>query len=274
MRILSSIFNFYINASIHVALAVVSLVVIFQEIWIGSTDLIQLFYVFCATITGYNFIKYAKVAGLHHRSLVGSMKAIQLFSFLAFCGLIYSIIQLPIKLWIVSSVLGVMTLLYALPFLGRRNLRTLAGIKIFVVGIVWAGVAVFVPWSTSSLKIDMDVWLSCFQCFLLVVVWTLPFEIRDLAFDAKSLRTLPQIFGVEKVKGVGIGMLVAVILMEGLKDELPAAQFTSLMLVCLLSAIALIMAQKKQPKYYSSFWVESIPIVWGFLFFVLKELFR
>ena len=43
------------------------------------------YFLFYGTITGYNFVKYAGVAKLHHRSLTTHLKIIQIFSLICFC---------------------------------------------------------------------------------------------------------------------------------------------------------------------------------------------
>ncbi|MDC8005623.1 hypothetical protein POV27_16305 [Aureisphaera galaxeae] len=272
MRGLRLLFDFYINASIHVALAVTSLFFLtLREYEIPySTVLVSI--VFFGTISGYNFIKYARIAGLHHRSLATSLKTIQVFSFLCASVLLYFLIQLPKEQWIPLLLLGVFTFLYAVPFLRRKSLRTLHGIKIFVVGWVWAGVTVLFPlWETPWLN-EMDAWLSFLQIFLLVIVWTLPFEIRDIEYDAPSLGTLPQKLGVRNTKLLGMLFLALVLVAEVFKHEITTSRLLGLFFVAFLSALLLGISQKKQSKYFASFLVESIPIVWVILDYTLERL--
>ena len=84
MKVLRRLFDFYINSSIHVALAVTSLVMVTLYEFELPLDFALVGFLFFGTITGYNFVKYAGVAGLHHRSLAKSLQAIQVFSFLCF----------------------------------------------------------------------------------------------------------------------------------------------------------------------------------------------
>ncbi|MBL4663092.1 MAG: hypothetical protein JKY22_05960, partial [Flavobacteriaceae bacterium] len=128
----------------------------------------------------------AKVAGLHHHSLTQSLKAIQVFSFICLGCLVFCVFQLSINVFYVAAVFGGLTFLYAVPFLSGKNLRTFSGTKIFVVALVWAGVTVFVPWSDSLVELNSDIWLSFIQRILIIIVCTLPFEIRDLRYDVVS----------------------------------------------------------------------------------------
>ena len=81
MQVLRTIFSFYINSSIHVALAVCALVGVTWLTYGISYNLSLLGFVFFGTITGYNFVKYAGVARFHHRSLTDALKVVQIFSF-------------------------------------------------------------------------------------------------------------------------------------------------------------------------------------------------
>ena len=109
MKLLKRVFAFYINASIHVALAVLSLLaitvleyhlVIPIELWL---------FVFLGALTGYNFVKYAKVAGLHHRSLTQSLKAIQIFSGICFVFLAFIAFKLSIQTLMITAAFGLAT---------------------------------------------------------------------------------------------------------------------------------------------------------------------
>ena len=228
-------------------------------------------FVFFGTVTGYNFVKYAKIAGLHHRTLTNSLRSIQFFSFLCFVGLFFCCFFLSVKTLLVIAILGLFTFFYAVPFLQKKNLRTFSGIKILVVAIVWAGVTVFVPMVEAKMTLTTDCWLTFFQRFLLVFVLTLPFEIRDLQYDIAQLKTIPQQIGVKKTKILGIAMLLASLVLEGLKDEIELYNLYSFLLLLGIIGAALLLARKKQSEYFASFWVESIPIVGLCVLLVLRH---
>ena len=102
MRFLKLIFDFYIKASIHVALAVYAFLRI-TEIYFDLPYNKNLnYFIFFGTITGYNFVKYAGVAKLHHRSLTNSLKAIQIFSFFCFLGMGFYAYQISINTLIIT----------------------------------------------------------------------------------------------------------------------------------------------------------------------------
>ena len=78
MKVLQQLFNFYLNASVHVALAVYALTYITLIAFEITYHEAVLYFVFYATITGYNFVKYFGLAKFHHRSLAAWLKAIQI----------------------------------------------------------------------------------------------------------------------------------------------------------------------------------------------------
>jgi hypothetical protein len=263
MKWISKIFNFYLNSSIHVSLAVVALQCITYITLDIKWDKNLFFFTFFATITGYNFIKYSRLAKWHHLSLTESLRAIQIFSFVCFMALLYYFTKMTTQVIIACSVLGLLTLLYALPVFSRkRTLRSMQGVKIYIIALVWAGVAVVLPVLQASLDLSWDSRIMLLQRFLFVLVITLPFDIRDLKYDDAAIGTIPLKIGVQNTKILGVLLLVALLLLEALKDEITSEIMLSTLVISIFSGLLLLLGKEKQSKYYASFLVESLPIVW------------
>ena len=267
---LKKILDFYINSSIHVALAVVSLSLI-TTLSLGlAADKDLLIFIFFGTITGYNFVKYAGVAKLHHRSLAKSLRSIQIFSLFCFLGFVifFFRIEKVIMIWI--GLFGLLTLLYALPvFSRRRNLRSISGVKIFIIAFVWSGVTVVLPAAETAAAVSWEIFWEFVQRFLFVLVLILPFEIRDLKYDLQQLGTIPQNVGVTKTKLLGLLLLLIVVLIEFLQSPVESAAFLSLLGTSVITAGFTLKAKEHQSSYYSSFWVEAVSIFWLFLLWLL-----
>jgi hypothetical protein len=235
-----------------------------------------LYFVFYATITGYNFVKYFGVAKFHHRSLAGWLKAIQLFSLLAFVAMCYYAWQLRPKTLLFSSIFGAITFLYAVPLLpmryfrdSQKNLRQISGLKIYVIALVWAFTTSISPLIEFKIEISADAIIMSVQRFVLVMVLMLPFEIRDLIYDSLKLGTIPQKIGIKKTKIIGIVLLMLFFMLDYFADELSSTSILKTLIITFITMLFLVFSNKNQSKYYSAFWVESIPILWLLILLVL-----
>ena len=272
MKVLKGLFAFYINSSIHVALAVVALLAITVfEYGLNVPNALWVF-VFLGALTGYNFVKYAKIAGLHHRSLTDSLKTIQIFS--AVCCVALGIItfQLSLSTVLIAAGFGMLTFFYAVPILKRRNLRRFSGIKIFVVATVWAGVTVIVPIIASETNFTVDLLLTFLQRVLVVIALLLPFEIRDVRYDAQSLKTLPHQMGVRNTKLLGQGVLLLCLVFEFFKDHSEVSYIVSIIIFCVVLGWFIVISKTEQTRYFASFWVEGLPIIWVLIFIFFEQL--
>ncbi|MEC8832582.1 MAG: hypothetical protein VX772_09495 [Bacteroidota bacterium] len=274
MRTLKAIFDFYLDASIHVAIAVISMAGVTFHLLGSSSDVNLLGFIFFSVIVCYNFIKYGVEA---YKYLIVSNayhKIIQLFSFVSFAFAIYFLLQLDEEIWVATVVLGVLSALYAVPLLPRaKNLRNLAGLKIYIVAFVWAGFSVLLPVLDAKMDLDWDFAVTFIQRMLLVLILILPFEIRDMQWDDKSLRTLPQVLGNKNTRRLGIVFTLIFFLLTFLKDHLH--QTETLLRAILAIALILVMLSKKRmrSKYFVMFWVEAIPIFWFCLFWCAESFF-
>ena len=269
MRVLTSIFNFYVNASIHVAIAVCALTWITLIQFEIDYDDNTLYFVFYATIASYNFVKYFGLAKLHHRSLANWLRIIQIFSIICFFMMCYYALQFKIEVIGLIFILGIITFLYAVPLIPKhylfdeqRNLREISGLKIYVIALVWTCTTVVIPLWNNNAVFGADVLITIIQRFLFVMVLMLPFEIRDLNYDSLKLATIPQKIGVKKTKIIGIILLILFLMLDFFKDELESFSIISTLIIAFTGAILLVFSNKKQSKYYSAFWVESLPIWW------------
>ncbi len=279
MKVLKRIFDFYINSSIHVALSVFSLAWITLLEFELPYDKNVLFFIFFASITGYNFVKFFGLAKFHHRSLATWLKYIQLFSLVCFLLMCYYVLQLEQTTLVYISVFGVVTFLYAIPFLPKKifldekqNLRSLIGLKVYVIALVWCGVTVFLPLANADFLMNWDVSITAIQRFVFVLVLMLPFEIRDLQYDSVKLATIPQQIGVKKTKLIGVLLLMVFFFLDYLKDDMQLMNLLVLLMVTAITLLSVVLAKKEQSKYYSAFFVEGIPVLWLLLVLVFQLL--
>jgi len=165
-----------------------------------------------------------------------------------------------------------MTFFYVLPLFKIGNIevsfRNFPSIKIFSIAITWAGVTVLFPLYEFGYEFSRDVYIVFVQRILILIAISIPFDIRDVEIDSKLLKTLPQTLGINNSKKVGIGLLFVFVLLEFFKSYYLNNNLYILLLVSFITGLFLWFSSSKKKRYYTYFWVESIPIIW----FVLEIL--
>lgn len=277
MRALKTVFDFYINSSIHVALAVVAMTCVTYFEFDISVDINLLCFIGFASITGYNFVKYFGLAKFHHRSLSNTLKTIQVFSLLCFLSMCYFVLQVSVNALVAILIFGSITFLYAIPLLPNRffvdqkkKLRSISGLKIYIIALVWSGVTVGLPLINESFEFNNDVLISAVQRFIFVIIIMLPFEIRDLNYDSLKLATIPQRIGVKSTKIAGLILSFVLMSLEYFKDDINTGHLFSLWVTVFMTLVFLMFSTQQQGKYYCAFWVESIPVWWMILLLMFR----
>ena len=254
MAIFKRLFDFYIQSSIHVGIAVLSLVCI----TVFSNDLgkhiVYLICVFFGTVLGYNLLKYYDVI-LTKLFTVKNHLALFTVTILAGIGFLCCFLYLKQAIQISLIEVGFLVLVY--PFLRKYGL-----FKIFLVSFCVAIITVYIPFLTTKF-LTLDFYITFLQRFLIVISWLIPFEILDSKTDSFELNTIPQQYGIKKAKLFGILLVIPFIVLEFLKTNYSY----SVMSIGIITVLFINFSSLKRNEYYTSFWVESIPIFWlGLLF--------
>lgn len=268
MKFFQKLFKLYIESNLHVSLSVVSFCLITLMEFNKEINVNLLLFIFFGSLTGYNFIKYVLPASENFKKWNFRVGFLGLSSI----GLLFSVFQVSLEIVILSIILGFFTFFYAVPVVKQKNLRMVAGVKIFVVALVWSGVTVLMPLLNDITGLTLDVWLTFFQRIMIVVVLMIPFELRDMNTDAIQLKTLPRQIGIQKAKILGWFLLVFILLLELLKTVGKPPYYISLILFIVLLAWILKISKSKQRRYFSSFFVEALPIVWLILLIGIKNI--
>lgn len=269
---LKNIFDFYLDASIHVALASSSLVLLTYFFAQTPVDFFLLSLVFFGTIFSYNFIKYFSLF-TNKRKLLFKDKAILFFSVFSLILLVISFLFLSLKAIITTFVFGLLCLLYAIPVgKDRPNLRNVSGIKIYIVALCWAGVTLLLPLYQAGFEPSTDMFLKFFQRFLLVLILILIFEINDLKYDDIQLKTVPQSIGMKNTKLLIYSLLIPFFCLEFGKEIMYSFQWQINLFLVVLMALFTYFVTSEKNKYYTHFWVESVPIIWYLLTIFIDHL--
>ncbi len=266
MTLLRRLLDFYIAGSIHVALSVYALVRMTGYLCAIDAIEVPALFAFFGTIVGYNFVKYDALARTQKLEMRTQLKLIAILSFLSLLATGYYFFRLERITKIVAFAFLILTMLYTLPFFpNRKNARNWAGIKIYIVALCWIGVTLFLPVVNAGIPIDADIIVIGIQRYLLIFVLILIFEIIDLRIDDPNLKTVPQQIGVEQTKVVGSVLLLIFILLCFFQTSFSFPNLFLRLGVAFTVLLFLLFANEERSKYYSSFWVEAIPIIWWVL---------
>ena len=273
MVFLKKIFDFYIRSSTHVGIEVCCFLAITYLRFDVDADFNFLAFIFFGTVTGYNFIKYALSAGFQHRSLSANLRLVQLFSLVCFLTLIYFTLKLSVETLLWIGFFGLFTVFYTVPiFPNKKNLRSLHGVKVFVIAFVVTGLTLIVPLIHHGISLEPEIGWIFAQRVAFIVAVMIPFEIRDLKRDILSLGTIPQQVGTKNAKMIGIFLLVLFVVLEFIQTESTLESRISVIATAIISSGFIVFSSKDQSRYYASFWVDAIPIFWFLIFWSLVRI--
>jgi len=271
MIFFKKIFDFYIKSSLHVAFSVFALV--HMTGFLFDINFIEncAYFAFFGTIVGYNFVKYDALARTQKVNMSTNLKVIAFLSFVSLLATGYFFFKLEIITKFLGIIFLMLTLLYTLPFFpNTQNARNWAGVKIYIVTLCWVGVTLGLPIINAGLPIDNYVLLVAFQRSVFIFVLVLIFEIIDLPYDDPHLKTVPQQIGVKKTKLIGVVLMIIFFLLEFLDSNFNYDILFLKLGIAITVSVFLLFAHEKKSKYYSTFWVESIPILWWILLLVFS----
>lgn len=270
MKKVINIFNFYVFSNIHVGVAAYSFTKI-SLLFIGNTSDIIPLWLFFATITAYNLIRIIDFDLLSteysnswyfiniHKVLFSTYIAIIGFLIVSF------FVNINVLLWYV--LVGLIASFYVIPIFRFKNIfysiREIPYIKIIFVVVIWTLATVIIPIEATIPDIIFNkLMVYVIFRFLLYITLIIPFEIRDVNYDNESLKTLPQFVGVTNSKLIGVFLLtgIGIINYSYIYNDVI---ITTVILI--IAALLIVFSTVKQSVYYSSFWVESLPIIWLFL---------
>lgn len=269
MHFLKKILDFYIFSNIHVASAGFCLteITLFK---FGINNSLTSIFVALSIIISYNFIRLFEIKldrlnwfknwFFEHRKvlLILSVLSTILLGYIMFFS------TFNLKSIIILFPFGFMTLFYVVPLFKIGNVeisfRNFPFIKIFSIAVSWAGITVFFPLYEAGFEFTSTVYIEFIQRILFLIAITLPFDIRDITIDPKKLKTLPQVLGVSVSKFVGYVLLLMFVFLDVYRKDY--SNFYIVIVIAVVSSLFLGFATPKRKRYYTSFWVEAIPILW------------
>lgn len=257
-----------------------------------TDDLHLLIFVFFSTLLVYNLNLLAGMKGMRssafpsvrHNWIVKHEKFIQAICVLSITVSAAELFTLKFETFIFLVVPGIFALAYAFPVKlpGMRTIsfREIPFVKIFLVAWVWATFTVGLPVVQQSGIITIFEWknfLLFFSRAVFIFAITIPFDIRDLAYDAdKSVATIPSRFGIEKSKYFSLFMLFLFSVITFFRFHSGFCSYTelaALVLSAIITAILVMMINKDRKELFYSFWMESAMLVQWLLVMLISKLF-
>lgn len=215
MQFIVKILDFLVASNVYVSLGVVSLTLLSLDIrQIEHPNL--LWFVFFATLFVYNFIRLVNVHSVISSESLRHQTIYRFRIFFWFVCIISALLGFYFFVTISEYIffpivgLGFVSIFYGLPIYKNESqlfrLRDLPGIKIFLIAFVWAFVTEGLP---ALLNGEPLYYLALFERFLFIFAITIPFDIRDVNYDAFHLSTIPQYFGINTAKWIALFALLS-----------------------------------------------------------------
>ena len=106
------------------------------------------------------------------------------------------------------------------------------------------------------------------QRFFFVFAITIPFDIRDIKYDSKKLKTLPIVFGEYKARQISLLSLglyeITLIFQFFFGEILTVSVFVGLLLTSAITSLFLLKSTSDKGEIYFSFWVEGTSLMMYF----------
>ena len=261
--------DYYINSSLHVSFCIICYIIIIKLINKFPFDWGNISFVFFTTFFTYNFIKYNESVQSINRPISFVLKLFFSKALIAFFISFYLFFNMSNSQQITVLIASVLTVLYTIPFILKFTLRDNPIIKIFTVAFCWTMMIVVLPFFELMDLYNMLYYSTLIFC--LVTAQMIPFEIRDKHKDMYNVKTIVHIYGTKNSKIIGyfvlIISLILTILIHYLSEDLILKNSTTL--IILVIGVLVYFSSEKQSKYYSSFIVESVPMIWLLIEFSL-----
>ena len=267
MLSLKRILDFYIFSNIHVAFAGFCITKITLLKFNVFNNLVPFFVAF-SILASYNLIRFYEIKTkrlswfkswfLNNKFKVSVLSIISIIMVI----FITFFTSFNLKSLIILFPFAIMTVFYVIPFFKTEKLefsfRYFPTVKIYSIALAWAGISVLFPLVEAEIKFNSTIYIEFIQRILILIAITIPFDIRDVKSDFKSLKTLPQLFGVKKSKILGTVLLVLFVILGFWNNFFLITDI----IIAIITGIFLWFSSEIKSRYYTGFWVESIPIIW------------
>lgn len=265
--------NFIVYSNLWIALGAVAFTGQFYLFYDVPIDWVVIFFNFFGTIFIYTFqrilkIKQGQTPGVRLNWMKDNYFLVLVLTFISAVGVFICFWWLNYWVYPLLLVNGLIAFLYSIKFLkGRtKNLRDLPGLKIILVAFVWSSTTLLLPFYNSNsglVEFPFALFLTYFSFYFALAI---PFDIRDLIFDEKSTKTIPQLLTKNGAIFLAIGLWIAYGLAINLlcTNYLVATNFG-----LILGGILIVFSLKKtENDLYYSLVLDGLLVLLPLLFFI------
>lgn len=276
MKGFSRFLNFLVYSNFWIGAGAALLTCEFYVINELPLDIEVVSFAFFATVLTYTFQRSVK---LLNNSRQGSARLIWMkknnflvkaILLLATIANIRHLFYFSINVYLLLIFSGFLSLFYIVKIPGKwgKNLRDIPSLKIFLIAIVWALTATFLPYFNLDEKVVAIPWLLFISNFMLIIALTIPFDIRDLQLDEPEKKTIPQLLGERKAIFIAMALLTLYWLLMCLIMH----QFLFVSLIGVTLTIVIVNGAKKSADdFYFSFVVDGLLLVLPLLLWIDKS---
>ena len=207
-------------------------------------------------------------------------------------GAFVTLFFLPLEIVLMMLPFGVVSINYSTAITPskkkRRGLRDIPGAKIFIIALTWTCATYMLPLGQYLLEspdlalievwkklLEMDNLWFFLERFAFVLAITIPFDIRDLAYDSPNKKTIPQVIGANWSKLLAVLLLIFSLscyfeldpeAAYGVPNQLTLVSFYALGILLVLFSNA------KRKDTYFTFWIEGLSLLFGVTIYLLQTL--
>tara|TARA_Y100000739_G_scaffold229936_1_gene247573 strand:- start:1567 stop:2307 length:741 start_codon:yes stop_codon:yes gene_type:complete len=225
-------------------------------------------FIFFSTLFTYNFHRFVRLKKLNpvKKKWIQSNKWIlECITTISMIFAIKLFFELNNTTKLVILFIGIISLSY--PYVIRR----IPYIKVFVIAFVWTIVSCLIEGLENNIEIDLAYLLQILARFCFIISITIPFDIRDLKVDKKTIRTIPMIFGEDKSILFSKNLLIASVFLYLLLyylNNIEIIHLCSLIFGSFFTLAILMKVSNKKNDIFYSFWLESSSLVVYIILFI------
>lgn len=268
-KVYKDFLKYYVDSSVHVALALCCLYMLSIHLLNLLMDLKWITFLFFSSVSYYNIVKFGGLllkSKNKPTSLLIFVRILTKISLLV-ALVLFCFFSFELQIFIVGH--GLLSMAYALPVLSSKpQLRNHGFLKVFIVAFIWTSFTFLAPilieYGLEFAQQHTFIWdwiLLYIQRFILVVILMIPFELRDMQQDQLYSRTIPQYFGISNTKWLGALLAMVWLILTFVRERYVFVEVSSRFVIWLVLLLIVGLSSTRQRPYFASFWVEAVPML-------------